>query len=108
MLRSPKATLTRSKLSAAKGSFSASHTSVGKDTPASSRRSRPVRSMASLMSVCTTRPVAPTFLANASARSPVPPAMSSTWSPGRTLAASTVYAFHARCRPMDIRSFIRS
>ena len=34
------------------------------------------------MSVCTTWPLAPTFLAKASARSPVPPAMSSTCWPG--------------------------
>ena len=54
MLRRPKATLTTSKWSSGKGSFSASHTSVGSATPASSSRSRPVRSMASLMSVCTT------------------------------------------------------
>ncbi len=35
-------------------------------------------------------PVLPTFLENASDRSPVPPAMSSTWSPSRRLATMTV------------------
>jgi len=46
--------------------------------------------MASLMSVCTTRPEAPTFLAKASDKSPVPPAMSSTWLPSRRFATITV------------------
>ena len=49
-----------------------------------------LRSMASLMSVWTTRPVGPTFLANAMARSPVPPAISSTCWPSRRLATMTV------------------
>jgi hypothetical protein len=48
------ATVTTSKLVVGKGSFSASQTVVGSTTPASSSRSRPVRSMASLMSVWTT------------------------------------------------------
>ncbi|MCY1546161.1 hypothetical protein D9M68_821430 [compost metagenome] len=78
MLRNPKATDTKSNESLANGSFSASHTKVGSTTPISRRRVRPSRNIASLMSVCTTRPVGPTFLANASDRSPVPPAMSST------------------------------
>lgn len=90
MLRRPKATVTTSKWSSGKGSFSASQTVVGSTTPASSRRSRPVRSMASLMSVWTTWPLAPTFFAKASARSPVPPAMSSTREPSPTFATMTV------------------
>ena len=74
----------------ANGNFSASQTRVGSATPASSRWSRPVRSMASLMSVCTTCPDLPTFFENASARSPVPPAMSSTLKPSRISATSTL------------------
>jgi hypothetical protein len=58
--------------------------------------------------VCTTSPAGPTGRAKARARSPVPPAMSSTLSPGRTFATATAYAFQARCRPSDMMSFIRS
>ena len=60
------------------------------------------------MSVSQTSPVAPARWANALARSPVPPAMSSTFMPGRTFAWRTVNAFHTRCRPTDITSFITS
>src|SRR5664280_814534 len=108
MLRSPNATLTRSKEALEKGSASASQSTVGRTIPSSIRRSRPWRSIASLMSVWTTVPVSPAGPAKARARSPVPPAMSSTLSPGRTLATATAYAFQARCRPSDMRSFIRS
>jgi hypothetical protein len=41
-------------------------------------------------------------------RSAVPPATSSTRSPGRGAAISMANFFHSRCRPADIRSFIRS
>ena len=60
------------------------------------------------MSVSQTSPVGPTRRANARARSPDPPATSSTRSPARTPLTATVNAFHTRCRPSDIRSFIRS
>ncbi|MNE66444.1 hypothetical protein D3C80_1619980 [compost metagenome] len=90
MLRRPKATLTTSKCASGNGSCSASQTRVGSSTPLSISRLRPTRSMASLMSVCTTSPLAPTFLENASDRSPVPPAMSSTLLPSRRLATITV------------------
>jgi hypothetical protein len=43
------------------------------------------------------------------ARSPVPPATSSTRSPRRTpLVCDRRERFHSRCMPNDIRSFIRS
>ena len=38
----------------------------------------------------------------------MPPAMSSALSPALRLATATVYFFHARCMPPDIRSFITS
>merc|ERR1712080_206984 len=40
--------------------------------------------------------------------SPVPPAMSKIFIPGRTLSCSTNFAFHRRCAPTLITSFIRS
>ena len=54
------------------------------------RSSRPVASIVRLMSVWTTQPLSPTCRAKARARSPVPPAMSSTWSPGLSCASATV------------------
>ena len=109
MLRSPKATLTRSKVSAGNGRFSASQSKVGSTRPSSSRRSRPLRSIASLMSVCTTMPVAADALGERA----------------REVAGAAGDVEHAvaraagrrprRCRPStpdagpsDIRSFIRS
>ena len=83
MLRRPKATLTQSKWSAGKGRRSASHCASGATTPVveqpvAARRA----SIARLMSVSQTSPAAPTRRANARARSPDPPATSSTRSPG--------------------------
>ena len=82
--------MTHKDIALAKGSFSASQIVVGSTSPSLSRRSRPTRSMDSLMSVCTTQPLAPTRRANARARSPVPPAMSSARSPSLRLATATV------------------
>ena len=76
--------------------------------PAFSSLSRPAASIAPLMSVSTTSPVAPTRSAKSRARSPVPPARSSTRMPARTPVASTAKRFHSRCRPADMRSFMRS
>ncbi len=78
MLRSPNATVTTSKWLSGNGIFSASQSSDGVTTPLSSSRSRPTRSIDSLMSVCQTSPVGPAAFANARVRSPVPAAMSST------------------------------
>ncbi len=112
MLRRPKAQVTQSKYSEGKGSFSPSHWAAGIMKPWSIRRSRPRTSMALLMSVSQTWPLLlpppATRLAKASERSAVPPATSSTRSPARTPETSMAKAFHRRCRPSDMRSFIRS
>ena len=75
-------------------------------------RSRPTSSMEALMSATVTRAVPPEAACRRKAMSPVPPAMSR---PRQGRAASrrgfilaTMAAFQARCRPADIRSFIRS
>ncbi|CFN73124.1 Uncharacterised protein [Bordetella pertussis] len=81
---------------------------MGTSRPLSVRRSRPTRSMDSLISVSHTSPLGPARLAKARARSPVPPAMSSTFMPGRTAARPIVKAFQTRCRPADMRSFMTS
>ncbi len=60
------------------------------------------------MSVSQTSPVGPARLAKALARSPVPPAMSSTFMPGRMAARPMVKAFQTRCRPADMKSFMTS
>ncbi|MNT58883.1 hypothetical protein D3C72_1963480 [compost metagenome] len=90
------------------GSFSASASDTGRIMPSSSSRSRPTVSIELLMSVSHTSPLLPTRLAQPRARSPVPPAMSSTLSPARTPEVVSVKCFHTRCRPPDIRSFITS
>ena len=60
MLRRPKATLTRSKRAAGEGQrLGVADARSAATTPSSSRRSRPARSIASLMSVCTTMPARP-------------------------------------------------
>src|ERR1022692_2262196 len=107
-LRSPKAMLTQSKERAGKGSASALHCTAGSNMPSSSIRSRPTVSIAPLMSVSMTWPRSPTRCANRRARSAVPPATSRTRAPTRTPLASTAKRFQARCRPPDIRSFIKS
>jgi hypothetical protein len=108
MLRRPKATVTMSKWLSGNGSFSASHCATGASMPSSSRRSRPTPSMALLMSVSQTCPALPTLREKADDRSAVPPATSSTRSPGRGAAMSMANFFHRRCKPIDMRSFITS
>ena len=44
----------------------------------------------------------------AASRSPVPPAMSSTFIPGLTAARPIVKDFQTLCKPADIKSFITS
>jgi hypothetical protein len=90
MLRRPKATLTKSKCWSGNGSFSASHTSVGSTTPLSISRLRPTRSMASLMSVCTTRPAGAHFagkgqrqVARAARQCRAPAGLPAGWPPSR-------------------------
>ena len=108
MLRSPKATETQSKVSAGKGSFSASQSASGGEMPWSISLSRPTSSIAALISVIHTCPEGPTRRANAAARSPLPEATSSTLEPSRTPESSIAKRFQSRCRPSDIRSFMRS
>ena len=67
------------------------------------------RSIASLMSVCTTTP----RRADLASRTRAPGRRCrrrcrARGRPGRTFATATAYAFQARCRPSDIRSFITS
>src|SRR5260363_419308 len=75
---------------------------------ASSSRSRPIRNIDALISVSQTSPHSPACFANAFARSPLPPATSSTLKPARTPAWAMANAFQRRCSPADIRSFIIS
>ena len=68
-------------------------------------RSTPTSSISWLMSATVTS--APRA-ARRKAMSPVPPAMSSTASPGCGFTRRTNRSFHSRCRPTDIASFITS
>jgi hypothetical protein len=108
MLRRPKPTDTQSKYRSGKGSRSASHCTAGASSPLSRIRSRPRLSMLRFTSLSHTSPPGMTRRANARARSPLPLATSSTRSPERGRAMPTANAFHARCMPSDIKSFIRS
>src|SRR5665811_400178 len=74
--------------------------------PSSSRRSRPTRSIALLISVSTTWPLLPTCFRNSRDRSAEPPATSSTRCPVRTLLTLIAKRFQMRCRPADIKSFM--
>src|SRR5258706_11275979 len=107
-LRSPNAIETMSNARSANGRASALHWIVGRMRPASSILSRPSASIAPLMSVCTTVPDGPTRAAKSFARSPVPPAKSSTRLPARAPETSTAKRFHNRCSPADMTSFITS
>ncbi len=73
-------------------------------------RSRPTPSIASLMSSTVTLVSGPPASSVRNAMSPVPPATSSSRN-GRVRegrSVDTKALFQARCRPPDIRSFIRS
>src|SRR5690606_25596597 len=102
--------VTRSKLLLGSGRCSAlaSTNSTLPTRPSSISRSRPRLSMASLMSDTTTLPSGPTRRASLAARSPVPAARSRQCMPRLTWARLMACIFHSRCRPRDIRSFIRS
>ena len=110
MLRRPKAMVMQWKLLSSNGRHSPLTwaTWVLWPQPASISRSRPTASMASLMSASTTWPLSPTRRENLIARSPVPPARSSTFWPGRTPASSRVMRLSTRWLPMEIRSFMTS
>ena len=93
---------------------SASAFASRKEMPARPRRfarSRPTSSIAGLMSATTISAWPRERSATRNAMSPVPPATSSSRQ-GRPLrgglSAVTSASFHSRCRPPDIRSFIRS
>ena len=68
----------------------------------------PSASMSSLISDRTTLPDEPTIFENSIARSPVPPATSSTEFPGITWLDSIAAFFQSLWMPKDMTSFIRS
>ena len=110
-LRTPKATVTRSKLLSSKGSDSAlaCTSSTFFCTPSSAILSRPWMSISSDRSTPTTVPLLRIRREMAMARSPVPVARSSTFSASRRLATRrTALRRHRRSSSNDIRWFIRS
>jgi hypothetical protein len=78
---------------------------------ASARRLRPTSTIAGLMSQSTARQPCPLISSTRRVMSPVPPA-TSTRSKRRAdfggASQATRSSFHSRCRPPDIKSFIRS
>ena len=76
--------------------------------PASRTLFFPSASISSLMSDNTTLPDDPTIFENSIARSPVPPATSSTESPDTIWLDSIAAFFHNLWMPRDMTSFIRS
>ena len=80
--------------------------------PRSNKRSRPtpnIEAFISLNQTCASGLLPQSAaLANAAARSPVPPAISKTFCPGRTFARAIVIFFQTRCNPNDMKSFITS
>ncbi len=110
-LRMPNAMVTASKLLSGNGSASALASMNAMSCRVFATRSRPTASISALMSATVMRVPGPARSAMRKATSPVPPARSRTLklvSPFGGLTAVTSASFQPRCRPPDIRSFIRS